>query len=82
MKKLFLVFAVLSLFSCEPYATLDPYEHEDPQGEVHIWVDDDGNRHRTYKSDKISSHMINGVLIEYIKLSKDSVGIDSLIEAD
>lgn len=81
MKKLFLVFAVLSLFSCEL-----PPSTEKPQGLVHIWFDDDGRRHRTYTSNTVFTHTIDGVLVKYVKMPSDSLGLnvdlDSLIEVD
>lgn len=80
MKRLLLVLAVLSLFSCEPPS------YEETQGLVHIWFDDDGKRHRTYTSDRVYSHTIDGVLVKYVKTPTDSLGlkvdIDSLINAE
>ena len=80
MKRLILILAVLSLFSCETPS------YEEPEGFVHIWFDDDGRRHRTYTSDRVYTHTVDGVLVKYVKIPSDSLGLkvdlDSLINAE
>lgn len=81
MKKLFFILITILFFSCEGPPESDQYY----DGVVKIWFDEDGRRHRTFKSDRVYSHIIDGKLIEYINIPESdtlNVDIDSLIEAD
>ena len=78
MKRLLLVLATLSLFSCEHHS------YDKPEGVERIWFDNDGKRHRTFTSKEVYLYTIDGVPVKYIKVSDSlsSLNIDSLINAE
>lgn len=81
MKNLFFILITILFFSCERL----PESDQRHDGIVKVWFDEDGRRHRTFKSDHVYSHTVDRKLIEHIKIPESdtsNLSIDSLIEVD